>query len=67
MLFGGNLLRQPAFVELKKESPKAIRSIGEMPGSDEMMNTAIFLGTYPGLTEEMLYHEIKIIKEFIRG
>jgi CDP-6-deoxy-D-xylo-4-hexulose-3-dehydrase len=64
MFFGGNLLRQPAFVQLKKDRPQAVRSIGEMPGADEIMRGAIFLGTYPGLTPEMLDYEISVIREF---
>jgi hypothetical protein len=31
------------------------------------MNTAIFLGTYPGLTQEMLDFEIRVIREFVRS
>lgn len=64
MLFGGNLLRQPSFVELRKERPNAMKCIGEMHGSDEIMNSTLFLGTYPGLTKKMLYHEINIICDF---
>jgi len=30
------------------------------------MNTAIFLGTYPGLTQEMLDYEIQVIREFVK-
>ena len=37
MLFGGNLLRQPSFVQLKKDNPKALRTIGDVNGSDEIM------------------------------
>ena len=29
------------------------------------MHQAIFLGTYPGLTKEMLAHEIAVIREFV--
>ena len=55
MLFGGNLLRQPAFVQLRHDRPEALRVVGEMLGSDEIMNSSFFLGTYPGLTQEMLW------------
>ena len=61
MLFGGNLLRQPAFVQLRHDNPAALRVVGEMTGSDEIMESTLFLGTYPGLTEVMLDHEIKVI------
>ena len=67
MLFGGNLLRQPAFVQLRHDNPNALRVVGEMTNSDEIMNTTLFLGTYPGLTHEMLDEEIKVIAEFIKG
>ena len=65
MFFGGNLLRQPVFVQLKKDRPQALRVVGEMTGADEIMHQAIFLGTYPGLTQEMLAHEIAVIREFV--
>ena len=61
MLFGGNLLRQPAFVQLSHDRPDALRVVGEMKGSDEIMNRTLFLGTYPGLTEAMLEAEIDVI------
>jgi CDP-6-deoxy-D-xylo-4-hexulose-3-dehydrase len=66
MLFGGNLLRQPAFVQLRQDRPEAMRVIGEMLGSDEIMSGALFLGTFPGLTQSMLEHEIKVVADFLR-
>jgi CDP-6-deoxy-D-xylo-4-hexulose-3-dehydrase len=81
MFFGGNLLRQPVFVQMRKDRPEAIRLVGSLaatlpeindssiadafPGADAIMNTAIFLGTYPGLTQEMLDYEIQVIREFV--
>jgi CDP-6-deoxy-D-xylo-4-hexulose-3-dehydrase len=67
MLFGGNLLRQPAFVQLKKDRPAALRVVGDMPGADELMHRALFLGTYPGLTPAMLAYEIAVIHDFVRS
>jgi CDP-4-dehydro-6-deoxyglucose reductase, E1 len=67
MLFGGNLLRQPAFVQLKKDWPESFRVIGKLDGADALMNQAIFLGTYPGLTREMIQYEIQIILNFIKS
>jgi CDP-6-deoxy-D-xylo-4-hexulose-3-dehydrase len=64
MLFGGNLLRQPAFVQLRRDRPEAIRAVGDMTGADEIMNRTIFIGTYPGLTHEMLDYVIESIREF---
>jgi CDP-6-deoxy-D-xylo-4-hexulose-3-dehydrase len=83
MFFGGNLLRQPVFVQMRKDRPESIRLVGShgetlseindssiaaaFPGADAIMNTAIFLGTYPGLTQEMLDFEIRVIREFVRS
>jgi len=67
MLFGGNLLRQPAFVQLRQDRPEALRVVGEMAGSDEIMGSTLFLGTYPGLTAEMLQAEIDVTKGFAAG
>jgi CDP-6-deoxy-D-xylo-4-hexulose-3-dehydrase len=64
MLFGGNLLRQPAFVQLRHDRPEALRVAGELEGSDEIMNTTLFLGTYPGLTTEMIDHTIRILSTY---
>ena len=82
MFFGGNLLRQPVFVQMRKDRPESIRLVGShgatlpeindssiaaaFPGADAIMNTAIFLGTYPGLTQEMLDYEIQVIREFVK-
>ena len=65
MLFGGNLLRQPAFMQLRKDCPGALRVAGEITGADEIMRTAMFLGTYPGLTRAMLDYELSTISEFV--
>ena len=64
MLFGGNLLRQPAFVQLKHDRPDALRLATSMEGSDEIMNSTLFLGTFPGLTEAMLDKELSVIRDF---
>ncbi|MBI5426108.1 MAG: lipopolysaccharide biosynthesis protein RfbH [Opitutae bacterium] len=66
MLFGGNLLRQPVFVQLKRDRPQAFRVVGGVEGADEIMNTAVFVGTYPGLTVPMLDHMVETIRNFCR-
>jgi len=67
MLFGGNLLRQPAFVQLLHDQPSSLRMLGDMKGSDEIMAHTLFLGTYPGLTQEMLATEISVITNFVKS
>ena len=66
MFFGGNLLRQPVFVQLKKDRPQAFRVVGDLAGADEIMHRALFLGTYPGLNRAMLDYEIETIRVFAR-
>jgi CDP-4-dehydro-6-deoxyglucose reductase, E1 len=66
MLFGGNLLRQPVFVQLRKDRPEAFRVDGPTPGADELMNQAVFIGTYPGLSRVMLDYTIETIQAFCR-
>jgi CDP-4-dehydro-6-deoxyglucose reductase, E1 len=66
MLFGGNLLRQPVFVQLRKDRPDALRVVGDTPGADRIMNESIFVGVYPGLTSEMLDYIIETITALCR-
>ena len=64
MLFGGNLLKQPALVQTRRDYPESIRVIGDMTGADEIMNHTVFIGTYPGLTAEMLDYTVHCIRDF---
>ena len=66
MLFGGNLLRQPAFVQLRRDNPGAIRVPGETPGADRIMKESIFVGVYPGLTRAMLDYIVESTHAFCR-
>jgi CDP-6-deoxy-D-xylo-4-hexulose-3-dehydrase len=67
MLFGGNLVRQPAFVQLRQDRPESMRLVGDLADSDMIMNNTLFLGTYPGLTEPMLQAEIGVIQAFAKA
>lgn len=67
MLFGGNLVRQPAFVSLKKQQPNAFRVVGDLAGADRIMNEAVFIGAYPGLTPAMLDYMVKTIHTFVES
>lgn len=60
-LFGGNLLRQPAY----KNIPR--RVIGEMKVSDDFMNGGLFLGVYPGLTEAQIDYVAGTFIEAVRA
>jgi len=65
-LFGGNLVRQPAFVQLRREQPQAMRVVGDLAGADRLMRDALFVGVYPGLTTPMLDYVIEVVHEFCR-
>jgi CDP-6-deoxy-D-xylo-4-hexulose-3-dehydrase len=65
-LFGGNLVRQPAFVNLLADIPNAFRAVGSLPGADRLMRSALFVGVYPGLTPEMLDYVIEVIGDYCR-
>ena len=60
-LFAGNMTKQPAFVD------KNWKIFGSLENTDTIMNNTFFLGTYPGLTDEMFVYEEKILDEFISG
>ena len=61
LLFGGNLLRQPAYEGC------AYRVVGELPNSDFAMNNVFWIGVYPGLTKPMLDHVAEVIGEVATG
>jgi len=66
MLFGGNLVRQPVLVQLKKDRPEAFRVVGDLAGADQIMKEALFVGSYPGLTHEMLDYLIDTVHQFCK-
>lgn len=66
MLFGGNLVRQPAFVQLRKDNPGAFRVVGDLAGADRLMNEAVFVGVYPGLASAMLDYLGATITSFVQ-
>lgn len=62
-LFAGNLLKHPAFDDMRK-SGEGYRVVGDLKGTDFIMNNTLWIGVYPGMTREMLDHMIITIKEF---
>ncbi len=58
LLFGGNLVRQPAYKGLK------YRVVGELSNSDRVMQSVFWVGVFPGLTEEMLAYMASTIRAF---
>jgi len=60
-LFGGNLLRQPAY------QGRPHRVVGTLPGADYIMRSTLWLGVYPGLTEAHIDHVIATLTDFVRS
>jgi CDP-6-deoxy-D-xylo-4-hexulose-3-dehydrase len=58
LLFGGNLLRQPAYQGLN------YRVMGELPNSDWVMNQVFWIGVYPGLDTAHIAHQLAAIHQF---
>ncbi len=65
MLFAGNLTKHPCFDEMRK-SGEGYRIVGELKNTDRIMNDSFWIGVYPGMTDEMLDHMVKMIKEAVR-
>jgi CDP-6-deoxy-D-xylo-4-hexulose-3-dehydrase len=59
-LFGGNLLRQPAFQNVPH------RVVGDLTNTDRLMKQAFFVGVYPGLTPVMLDYIECVFSDFFR-
>ena len=64
-LFAGNLLKHPAFDEMRR-SGEGFRVVGKLDGTDFIMNNTLWIGVYPGMTHEMLDYMITTIKEFVK-
>ena len=63
-LFAGNLLKHPAFDEMRKTG-EGFKIVGNLKNTDFIMNNTIWVGVYPGMTNEMLDFMIKKIKEYV--
>jgi CDP-6-deoxy-D-xylo-4-hexulose-3-dehydrase len=60
LLFGGNLVRQPAYKHL------SYRVVGELTNTDRIMHGTLWIGCYPGLTTEMLDWIVASLHAFCR-
>lgn len=59
LLFGGNLTRQPAYQGAQ------FRTVGNLEISDFIMHRVFWIGVYPGLTDEMIDHQVDCVARFL--
>jgi len=59
LLFGGNLLRQPAFANTPR------RVFGDLKNTDIVMNDTFWIGVWPGLTIPMLDFVIEVMHKIL--
>jgi CDP-6-deoxy-D-xylo-4-hexulose-3-dehydrase len=57
-LFAGNLLKQPAYQNIEH------RVVGELDNTDRIMNTAFFIGVYPGIDEARREYVSEVLQDF---
>lgn len=61
LLFGGNLIKQPAYEGL------SYRVVGDLQKTDQVMARAFWVGLFPGLTKEMLEYMLGVFKGFFKS
>lgn len=65
-LFAGNIIKHPCFDEMRNNKT-GYRVVGELNNTDKVMANSLWIGVYPGMTQEKLSYMIKKITEFVAG
>jgi CDP-4-dehydro-6-deoxyglucose reductase, E1 len=60
LLFGGNLLRQPAYRDVEH------RVVGELTNTDAAMNGSFWVGVFPGISPAMVDYMLETFQTFVR-
>ena len=63
-LFAGNLIKHPAFDEMRNTG-EGYRVVGNLHVTDYVMNNTFWIGVYPGMTDKMLSYMVSSINEFV--
>ena len=57
-IMAGNILRQPAYKNIEN------RVIGKLDGANRIHEQGLWIGCWPGITDEMREYQVKIMREF---
>ena len=60
MFLGGNLLKQPAYKSI------LYRVQGSLENTDLVMNNLLWIGVYPGITQQKRTYMINVVTEFLK-
>lgn len=64
MLFAGNLTRHPCFDQMRAEG-MGFRIVGNLENTDRIMRDTFWVGVYPGMTDAMIDHMARTIREAV--
>jgi CDP-6-deoxy-D-xylo-4-hexulose-3-dehydrase len=59
LVFGGNLLKQPAYADIQ------CKVFQELTGTDVVMNYSFWIGVHPSITDEMVEYMLKVFQDFM--
>jgi CDP-6-deoxy-D-xylo-4-hexulose-3-dehydrase len=60
-IMAGNILRQPAYKNIEH------RVIGDLSGANRIHTDGIWVGVFPGITEDMRSYQVETIRRFYNG
>ena len=66
MLFAGNLIKHPCFDEMRATGT-GYRVGGSLANTDRIMRDTFWIGVYPGMSEAMIEHMLKVITDRSRS
>jgi CDP-6-deoxy-D-xylo-4-hexulose-3-dehydrase len=61
LLFGGNLLRQPAYAGIEH------RTVGDLAVADYILERVFWIGVYPGVDEVAVEWVVQVMHEYVHG
>ena len=59
LLFGGNILRQPAYLNMN------VKVNGTLDNADKVVDSTFWIGVYPGINQVMIEYVKEVFEKFI--